>query len=61
MIKFSFPNKAVKSAEMYNPETDEWTRVADMPVSLNSARMELLDGVPTVIGGFNTDTREYNK
>ena len=54
-------NKAVSSAEMYNPETDEWTKVADMPVALNSARMEVLDGVPTVIGGFNTETREFSK
>ena len=54
-------NKAVSSAEMYNPETDQWTKIADMPVALNSARMELLDGVPTVIGGFNTETREFNK
>ena len=46
---------------MYNLETNQWTRVADMPVPLNSARMELLNGVPTIIGGYNTDTREYNK
>ena len=46
---------------MYNPETDDWTRVADMPVPLQSARMELLNGIPTIIGGYNTETKEANK
>ena len=32
---------------------DEWERIADLPQKLHSARMEILDGVPTVFGGYN--------
>ena len=46
---------------MYNPETDQWTQVRDMPVALHSAKMELLNGIPTLIGGYNTETRKANK
>lgn len=52
---------ALRSAELYNPETDQWTPVRDMPVPLQSARMELLNGIPTIIGGYNTETRKANK
>ena len=44
------------SAEMYNPETDSWTRVADLPKPLSSAKMEQLDGLPTIIGGIDGST-----
>ena len=30
-------------------------------LSLNSAKMELLDGIPTVIGGYDTDIGKQNK
>ena len=43
----------IKHAEMYDPETNEWTDVEDLPVPLHSAKMELLDGKPTIIGGQN--------
>ena len=51
----------MRLTEMYNPEENKWYRVADLPVPLNSARMELLDGIPTVIGGYDTDALEQNK
>ena len=38
---------------MYNPETGEWTKIADLPEPLSSSRMEQFDGLPTIIGGFN--------
>ena len=54
-------NPGIKSAEMYNPYTNYWTQVADLPVPLNGAKMELLDGIPTIIGGYDTDAEEQNK
>ncbi len=47
----------MRSAEMYNPETDVWTRVADLPTPLSSARMALLDGLPTIIGGYDNSNQ----
>ena len=44
---------AVNSAEMFNPDTRTWTRVADLPRPLSSAKMELFDGLPTIIGGYD--------
>merc|ERR1712038_2213758 len=32
----------VKTAELYDPETNSFTKVADLPVALSSAKMELL-------------------
>ena len=43
----------LQTAEIYNPRTDEWSRVADLPVPLHSAKMDLLADVPTLIGGFD--------
>ena len=57
----TFASSPYRSAEMYNPETDQWTQVRDMPVALHSAKMELLNGIPTLIGGYNTETRKANK
>ena len=37
---------------MYNPDTNKWTPVKDLPVGLSSAKMELLAGRPTIIGGY---------
>ncbi len=54
-------NPAMTSAEMYNPDTDDWTKVADLPVPLSSASMQLLDGVATLVGGYNTETKSQNK
>ena len=41
------------SAEIYNPGLNQWTRVADLPVPLHSARMDLLAETPTLIGGYD--------
>ena len=46
---------SIPNAEMYNPRTNVWTPVADLPLALNSARMELLGGRPTLMGGYNTE------
>ena len=43
----------MKSAEIYNPGLNKWSRVSDLPVPLHSARMELLAQTPTLIGGYN--------
>jgi hypothetical protein len=43
---------------MYNPQTESWTqKVADLPEPLSSAKMELLDGLPTIVGGYNGETK----
>ncbi len=50
-------NKAVSTAEMYDPETNSWTRVRDLPEPLSSAQMTLFDGLPTIVGGYNNVAR----
>ena len=45
---------------MYDLANDSWSRRADLPFPVNSAKMELLDGLPTLIGGFNNDTYTQN-
>ena len=44
---------ALTSTEIYDPETNEWTEVASLPVPLYSAKMDLLDEIPTLIGGYD--------
>ena len=51
---------ALNNTEMYDPETDQWIKVADLPVPLSSAKMELLEGRPTIIGGYNSDQKVFN-
>jgi N-acetylneuraminic acid mutarotase len=46
---------AVSSAEMYDPETNQWKKVADLPKSLHSAKMELLNNRPTTFGGYSNN------
>ena len=53
-------SNATRSAEMYDPEKDKWTPVDDLPVPLHSAKMELLDGSPTIIGGYDSENHDYN-
>ncbi len=36
------------------------TQVADLPVPLHGARMELLADVPTLIGGYDGDNQQDN-
>lgn len=45
------------SAEMYDVEGGTWSQVADLPFPINSHKMELLDGLPTIIGGFDGETQ----
>lgn len=47
----------LKSAEIYDPQTNTWTKAADMPDPLSSAKMELFDGLPTTVGGTNGITQ----
>ena len=51
---------SLKSAELYDLELDKWLKVADLPVPLQSASMELLGGKPTIIGGFDSDSLDWN-
>ena len=39
------------SAEMYDPATNTWTQLPDLPMSISGGRMEQLNGKPTLIGG----------
>ena len=48
------------SAELYDPVTNIWTQLPDLPFRLNSARMEMLGGLPTIFGGYNHDTKTQN-
>ena len=50
-------NPPLASAEMYNPLTNQWTQVADLPEPLSSAKMEQLEGLPTIVGGYNGETQ----
>ena len=45
---------------MFNPRENIWIPVADLPVPINSAKMELLAGRPTIIGGYDTDNKQRN-
>ena len=50
-------NPPLSSAEIYDPETAEWTKAPDMPEPISGAKMELFDGFPTTVGGFNGTTQ----
>ena len=41
----------MSSAEMYDPATNTWTQLPDLPMSISGGRMEQLNGKPTLIGG----------
>ena len=36
---------------MYDPATDTWTDLPDMPFAISSAKMIQINGKPTIIGG----------
>ena len=46
---------------MYNPREDKWYPVADLPIGINSARLELLGNRPTIIGGYDTINKKRNE
>ena len=45
---------------MYNVETNEWIRLEDLPTPLSSAKLELLGGRPTIIGGYDNAANTQN-
>ena len=47
---------SIRVLKYYSLE-NTWTAVADLPVGLNSHKMELLDGLPTIVGGYNGKTQ----
>merc|ERR1719273_1427955 len=44
-------NPPIKTAELYDPATDTWTALPDLPFPISSAKMTQLNGKPTIIGG----------
>ena len=48
------------SSEMYNPRDNTWTPVKDLPIPINSAKMALLGGRPTIIGGWDNENKARN-
>ncbi len=48
------------SVEMYDPVKDSWSRKSDLPFPINSAKMEQLNGLPTLVGGFNNAINTQN-
>ena len=54
-------NLPLASAELYDPATDTWTKLPDMPYPIHSSKMEQVNGYPTIIGGVTEDfTKESN-
>lgn len=50
--------KVYRSTEVYNLQTGEWIlRKAELPNQLNLGKMEILDGLPTFVGGYNEDIK----
>ena len=41
----------ITTAELYDPKTDTWTKLPDLPFPISAGRMEQLNGKPTIIGG----------
>jgi hypothetical protein len=50
----------LQTAEIYNPQTNEWKKIANLPVPLHSAKMDLLADVPTLIGGYDGTNKREN-
>ena len=50
----------MKSAELYDPSTNTWEQLPDLPFRLHSAKMEMLGGLPTIFGGYNFDEKTQN-
>lgn len=49
-------NPPIASAEMYDPSTDTWTQLPDLPFPVSGGRMEQLNGKPTIIAGATQGT-----
>ena len=52
---------SIRHAEIYDPQNDEWFDVAPLPVPLQSAKMEILEGRPTIIGGWDSRAKQFNE
>eukprot|EP00095_Tigriopus_kingsejongensis_P000444 maker-scaffold492_size156171-snap-gene-0.17 protein:Tk00444 transcript:maker-scaffold492_size156171-snap-gene-0.17-mRNA-1 annotation:"AT19278p" len=48
---------AISSAEMLDVNTGKWTPVADLPIPLMSAQMQIFDGFPSIVGGYDNNNR----
>ena len=46
---------AMSAAAIFDPDSNSWAPAAPLPKPLSSARMELLDGRPTIIGGYDNE------
>ena len=53
-------NYPTASAEMYDPATNTWTKLPDLPFPIHSGKMEQVNGKPTLIAGA-TQTRTGGK
>ena len=49
-------NPPVATAEMYDPATNTWTQLPDLPFPTSMAKMEQVNGKPTLIGGATQET-----
>ena len=63
-IVFLFLAVSQSAQIFYDPDLDTWERVADLDFPVTSAKMDILDGLPTLVGGFtgsygNTDLIQY--
>ena len=48
----------IRTTEVYSFKTGNWSKRADLPVSLNSGQMVMFEGLPTIVDGFNEDTKK---
>ena len=60
--------RATKKSIVFNIEEWErtgrqykWKKVSDLPVPISNAKMEILEGLPTIIGGLNFETKKPNE
>ena len=47
----------ITTVEVYNPQTDAWQRVADMPTPRTSAKAAVVNGIIYVFGGYSSKDR----
>ena len=56
-----YEHPPLASAELYDPATDTWTKLPDMPYPISSSKMEQVNGYPTIIGGVTKKSAETIK
>ena len=49
-------NPPINTAELYDPATNTWTKLPDLPFPISSGKMEQLNGKPTLIAGSTQNT-----